>query len=124
MNTYTQVWNKYLPVIRILLKRSATEEQSLGLNRIDFEKGSRTRKPTCSFNIELVNGRLSTIIQSVPAKELVTAMMDDEVTKSLLRQNTYAISLNSDFQLKIKNNTPASEGIASEQAGEAGQGGN
>jgi hypothetical protein len=124
MNTYTQVWNKYLPVIRILLKRSATEEQSLGLNRIDFEKGSRTRKPTCSFNIELVNGRLSTIIQSVPAKELITAMLDDDVTKSLLRQNTYAISLNSDFQLKIKNNTPASEGIGSEQAGEAGQGGN
>ena len=124
MNTYTQVWNKYLPVIRILLKRSATEEQSLGLNRIDFEKGSRTRKPTCSFNIELVNGRLSTIIQSVPAKELITAMLDDDVTKSLLRQNTYAISLNSDFQLKIKNNTPASEGIGIEQAGEAGQGGN
>ena len=124
MNTYTQVWNKYLPVIRILLKRSATEEQSLGLNRIDFEKGSRTRKPACSFNIELVNGRLSTIIQSVPAKELITAMLDDDVTKSLLRQNTYAISLNSDFQLKIKNNTPASEGIGIEQAGEAGQGGN
>jgi hypothetical protein len=109
MNMYTQVWNKYLPVIRILLKRSASAEQNLGLNRIDFEKGNRTRKPACSFNIELVNGRFSSISQSVPAKELVAALMEDEVSKTLLRQNTYAISLNSDFLLKIKNNTPASE---------------
>lgn len=109
MNTYTQVWNKYLPVIRILLKRSASAEQNLGLNRIDFEKGSRGRKPACSFNIELIKGHFRTISQSVPAKELVAALMEDEVSKSLLRQNTYSISLNSDFQLKIKNNSAVSE---------------
>ena len=124
MNTYTQVWNKYLPVIRILLKRSVTAEQSLGLNRIDFEKGNRTRKPACSFNVELVNGRFSTISQSVPAKELIAALMEDEVSKTLLKQNTYAISLNADFQLKIKNNTPASEEIESENTGDAGEGEN
>ena len=105
MNIYTQVWNKYLPVIRILLKRSASAEQSMGLNRIDFEKGSRSRKPACSFNIELVEGRFKTVSQSAPAKELVAALMEDEVSKSLLRQNNYVISLNSDFQLKIRNNT-------------------
>ena len=102
MNIYTQVWNKYLPVIRILLKRSASAEQSMGLNRIDFEKGSRSRKPACSFNIELVEGRFKTVSQSAPAKE-------DEVSKTLLRQNNYVISLNSDFQLKIRNNTSASK---------------
>ena len=115
MNMYTQVWNKYLPVIRILLKRSASAEQQLGLNRTDFEKGNRTRKPACSFNIELVNGHFRSISQSVPAKELVAALMVDDVTKALLKQNTYAISLNSDFQLKIKNNTPAEEPASGER---------
>jgi hypothetical protein len=106
---YTQIWNKYLPVIRILLKRSATAEQKLGLNRTDFEKGNRTRKPACSFNIQLVKGRFGTISQSTPAKDLVAALLDDEVAKSLLRQNNYTISLNSDFQLSITNSTPPAE---------------
>ena len=110
---YTQIWNKYLPVIRILLKRSATAEQKLGLNRTDFEKGNRTRKPACSFNIQLVKGRFGTISQSAPAKDLVAALLEDEVTKSLLRQNNYTISLNSDFQLSITNSTPPAETEAS-----------
>jgi hypothetical protein len=49
---YSQTWNKYLPVIRILLKRSATAPQQTGLNKTDFETGgSRTRKLSCSFTI-------------------------------------------------------------------------
>ncbi len=103
---YTQVWNKYLPVIRILLKKSAAAEQKMGLNRTDFEKANRNRKPACSFNIELEKGRFVTVSQSMPAKELVTTLLEDEVTKNLLKQNHYTISLNSDFQLSIINTTP------------------
>lgn len=106
MSMYTQVWNKYLPVIRILLKRSASADQQLGLNRIDFEKGSRSRKPSCTFSIELVKGHFGAISRSEPARELVAVLLEDELTRSLLKQNDYAISLNSDFQLKIKNKTP------------------
>jgi hypothetical protein len=104
---YEHVWSKYLPVIKILLKKSAAGEQKMGLNRTDFEKGNRTRKPACSFNVELINGRFGTISQSAPAKDLVAALMGDNVTKDLLKQNHYTISLNSDFQLNITNNTPA-----------------
>lgn len=103
---YTHIWNKYLPVIRILLKKSVAAEQKMGLNRIDFEKGNKTRKPACSFNIELVKGRFTTISQSAPAKDLVTVLLEDEVSKALLRQNHYAITLNSDLQLSITNITP------------------
>jgi len=103
---YEHIWSKYLPVIRILLKKSAVAEQKMGLNRTDFEKGNRTRKPACSFNIELANGRFVTITQSAPAKDLVSTLMGDPVTKDLLKQNHYTISLNSDFQLSIANNTP------------------
>ena len=113
---YTQIWNKYLPVIRILLKKSATAEQRLGLNRIDFERGGRSRKPTCSFNIDLIKGHFGAVSQSVPARELVATLLDDDVTKSLLRKNHYHISLNADFQLKIINNTPPGETIGAKEA--------
>ena len=35
---YTQIWNKYLPIIRILLKRSTGSDQTLNLNATDFER--------------------------------------------------------------------------------------
>ncbi len=113
---YTHIWNKYLPVIRILLKKSAAEQQKMGMNRTDFEKGNRSRKPACSFNVELVNGRFSTITQSAPAKELVAVLLEDQVAKTLLRQNHYTISLNSDLQLSITNITPAEEVVEAANA--------
>jgi hypothetical protein len=107
---YTYTWKKYLPVIRLLLKKSATAEQSVSLNRTDFEKTTKLRKPACSFAVEIVKGRLSTFNnQSVPARDLLEILQEDEITKSLIRQHQYAISLNSDFMLSIKNITPVEE---------------
>ena len=91
---YTHTWNKYLPVIRILLKRSVNEEQKVGLNRIDFENGSRNRKFSCSFNVELEKGRLSKMSQSAPAKELIAVLLEDAVAKDL-----FAIDINSKFEI-------------------------
>jgi hypothetical protein len=104
---YTYTWKKYLPVIRLLLKRSAEAEQSLALNRIDFERTTKLRKPACSFSVELVKGRLNTFNnQSVPARDLVEILQEDEAVRTMLREQQYAISLNSDFLLSIKNITP------------------
>lgn len=112
---YTQIWNKYLPVIKILLKKSASEEQKLGLNRTDFEKGNRTRKPSCSFNVKITNGRFNTVSQSAAAKELVAVLLEDEVTKKLLRENQYQFILNADLQLRIINDTPLPDPSATEE---------
>jgi len=111
---YTHIWSKYLPVIKILLKKSVAGEQKMGLNRTDFEKGNKTRKPACSFNIELVNGRFGTVSQSAAAKDLVTTLLEDDVSKPLVRQNHYKISLNSDFQLTITNITPVAEAVTTD----------
>lgn len=107
---YTYTWKKYLPVIRLLLKRSASAEQTVALNRIDFETTTKLRKPACSFSVEIVKGRLNTYNnQSVPAKDLVEILQEDEGTRTLLHQHQYAISLNSDFLLSIKNITPVEQ---------------
>lgn len=103
---YTYTWKKYLPVIRLLLKRSADTEQTVTLNRTDFEKTTKLRKPACSFSVEIVRGRLNAINQSVPAKDLLGILQEDEAARLLLRQHHYAISFNSDFLLSIKNITP------------------
>ncbi|HET9430990.1 MAG TPA: hypothetical protein VFO70_07430 [Chitinophagaceae bacterium] len=103
---YTYTWKKYLPVIRLLMKKSVVSDQVVTLNRIDFEKGSRARKPACSFSVEIKNARLVGLNQPTPAKDLLDILVEDETAKALLRQYHYAISLASDFRLTIKNLTP------------------
>ena len=101
---YTQVWNKYFPIVKILLKRSAAGEQTLEMNRIDFERAGSGRKAGYKFTIELRKGRVSNLISGSPmAAELATMLTQDAVTKELSQKNDYDISLNTKFQLHIKN---------------------
>ena len=112
---YTYTWKKYLPVIKLWLKRSATAEQTVSLNRTDFETTTKLRKPACSFSVEIVRTRFNTINKSIPAKDLLGILQEDETTLQLLRRHHYAISLNSDFLLSIKDITPAPEAETEEK---------
>jgi hypothetical protein len=105
---YTHIWNKYLPIIRILLKKSAGGEQTLDLNRIDFERAGTGRKAGYKFTIELNNGRVANVISTSPlAMDLAAVLLEDSVVKELVRSNNYAVSLNTKFQVSLKNTTPA-----------------
>jgi hypothetical protein len=104
---YTYTWKKYLPAIRILLKRSSVVEQTMSLNRTDFEKTTKLRKPSCSFSIEIAKGRVAGVSTSVPGKELAGVLQEDEALKVILLQRRYEISMNNDFLLTIKDITPA-----------------
>lgn len=110
---YTQVWTKYLPIIRILLKRATNNDQTLDMNRIDFERAGSGRKAGYKFNIEFSRGRVDNVISASPlARDLATVLLQDEVVKDLFNKNDYHVSLNTKFQLHIKykpNPLPGSE---------------
>jgi hypothetical protein len=107
---YAQIWTKYLPIIRILLKRTKQEGQVLDLNRIDFERMGSGRKAGYKFTIEFTKGRVSNLISSSAlASDLATVMLEDKATKEFLDGGEYTVSLNTKFQLLIKNVAPATE---------------
>ena len=100
---YTKVWAKYLPVIRIVLKRSLTSEQILSLNAPDFERAGMTRKSGYKFLIKFKEGKMGNVIIDLPlASSLASALLHDEAIKDLLKQNEFHISLNPKFELTIK----------------------
>lgn len=104
---YTHIWLKYLPIIKILMKRSANAEQTLDLNRIDFERAGTGRKAGYKFTIEFTNGRVGNVISSSQlAVDLAAVLQQDEVIKGLLSANNYKVSFNTRFQLHIINLTP------------------
>jgi hypothetical protein len=107
---FIQTWNKYLPVIRILLKRSVNADQTLDMNQSDFQRASGGKKVKYTFSILLIKGRLRATEAPPPlAKDLVTVLQQDDVAFSFLRKNELEFAMNNSFQLVIKNKTPATE---------------
>ena len=101
---YTHIWLKYLPIIKILMKKAAATDQTLALNRIDFERAGSGRKAGYKFTIEFRKGRVSNLISSSPlASNLATVLLQDGVIKDLIQKTDYDVSLNTRFQLHIKN---------------------
>lgn len=117
---YTQIWNKYLPIIRILLKRSRTDDQLLTMNRTDFERAGVARKAGYKFEIHFINGRVDNLLgTSQLAKDLAAVLLEDEVIKDLFTQNNFLVGMNTKFQLAIKlleKTTSDSEAVNSEEA--------
>ena len=118
---YTNVWNKYLPVIRILIKKSLTSDQLLDLNISDFERAGLGRKSGYKFNVAFNKGKIDNVIIASPlASNLASLLLNDPVIKELFLQHQYTISMNTKFQLGIKC-TPGvtEESVNQEQPAEA-----
>jgi len=113
---YTHIWLKYLPIIKILMKKAAATDQTLALNRIDFEKAGSGRKAGYKFTIEFNNGRVANVISTSPlAVDLAAVMIQDNAVKTLFATASYEVSLNTKFQLSIKNTNPKVEQTPSEE---------
>ena len=105
---YTQTWNKYLPVIRILLKRAITEDQTLQLNSSDFQKAAIVRKTGHKFTMAFSNGKTDNIGLPEIAKNLSSVLLFDPTARELLKQNGYTISFDSKYQLILRKNVALS----------------
>ena len=101
---YNHIWKKYLPIIKILLKKSIDEEQVLDLNKIDFERAGTARKAGYKFKIDFIGPKVGNVISgSQLAMHLASVMLEDEAIKETLKDHQFEVSLNTKFQLIIKN---------------------
>jgi hypothetical protein len=100
---YNHIWKKYLPIVKILMKKAITEDQVLDLNRVDFERAGTGRKAGYKFSIELTDGKVGNVISgSELALHLAQVIMEDDAAKQIMADNNFEISLNTKFQLSIK----------------------
>ncbi len=120
---FSQAWLIYLPIIKILMKRSPNGKQKLDMNQTDFQRAAGGRKAKFSFSITLLKGRIQNINNQPPvARDLVAILQQDEITNLLIRSQAYEFSMNSSFQLMIVNTTspadPDTEASAMENSSE------
>lgn len=100
---YRNVWSRYLPIIRIVMKRSLTAEQILNLNAPDFERAGMKRKSGYKFSFLLKRGKLQNVIVELPlASSLVAVLLEDKVVSEFVQTNDLYIALNPKYQLTIR----------------------
>jgi len=109
---FLQTWKKYLPVIILLMKRSGKgEQQVLDMNYTDFQRATGGKKTKLTFSsLQLDNGRTNYDANNTQlAKDLILVLQENEQTGSMLRHKQFEFSVNSSFQLTIKNNSVIEE---------------
>ena len=100
---YLATWKKYLPVIRLHLKRSIAGEQQFKLNITDFESAGHRGKSSYTFNLMMENGKVTNNISgSAVARDLYDALKSDDTIKAMLQDKSVKISVGKSFILNIK----------------------
>jgi len=108
-NMFFQTWVKYIPIIRILLKRSAKGEQKLEMNSSDFLRAAGGRKVKFNFCFSLHNGKLQNLESAPPlGRDLIDALLDDDTSSRFVKSNHLEFCMNKNFELLIRNETPPS----------------
>jgi len=99
---YNDLWKKYLPVIRIFLKKSTEESQTLKLFKHEFEVVGDREKAGYQFNLELNKGVVANNISgSAVARDLRDVLHEDQSARNLLKEGHYKINLDTAFVLHI-----------------------
>jgi len=100
---FAAVWNKYMPAIRILLKKAAVTEQVLTMNRSDFERAAGIKKSGYRFVISFTKDKPTNLFSGNDiVQSFIRALLDDEATQARLSENDYTFSFSSKYHLQIK----------------------
>lgn len=108
---YLQAWRKYLPVIVILIKRSAETPQTLSMDANDFIKSSGGKKLKLGFTgLRLQKARISANpAQSEIAKDLAALLQESPAIRNILLTRDVRFAMSNDCTLSIEEVLVAAE---------------
>lgn len=92
---YTQLWKKYLPVIRLLLKKTTDGDQKLQLYKHEFEATGARNKLGYIFALEMVNGKpVNKSNKTAVSHDLCTLLSENEAIATWMKEQHIKISVN------------------------------
>src|ERR1700743_3337728 len=91
---YLALWTKYLPAIRILLKKAVNEEQRITLSKMELQSVDNRKNVNYSFDLEILNGKIENSM-AVPAigKDLFAVLKDDQLMRSFMPDKKIMIQM-------------------------------
>jgi hypothetical protein len=85
---------KYLPAIRILLKKAVNEAQKISFNKIELQSIDNRKNANFSFNMEILNGKIENSMGVPPmGKDLFAVLNSDMLTKNFMLDKKIMIQM-------------------------------
>lgn len=109
---YWALWTKYLPAIRILLKKAIAEEQQMAVGKLELQSVDTRKNVNFSFIMEIHHGKIENSLKvHALGKDLFSVLNGDPVARAFLRDKNVVFELTKATMLKILV-APESEAIA------------
>jgi len=91
---FLMLWNKYLPAIRILLKKSVTEDQQIMLSKMELQSVDTRKNVNFSFSVEISKGKMENSIGVSPiGKDLFAVLAGDPVVRLFMSDKTISLQM-------------------------------
>lgn len=99
---YILLWQKYAPVIHVLLKNTDVKNQTLQLYRHEFEHVGQKQKTSVNFSFDLIKGRATNIAGTLGiARDLCHVLDNKAETKLLLKERKIKVSVGKTYELQL-----------------------
>ena len=103
--SYLALWTKYLPAIRILLKKSVVEEQQMAVGKLELQSIDTRKNPNFSFNMAISHGKVENSLgMPVMGQDLFSVLSGDAVTRAFLKDKKVSIEMSKSTMLSIRCN--------------------
>ena len=100
---YVQLWKKYLPVIRLLLKKTDAGPQTLQLYKHEFESTGARNKTGYIFTLELVNGKpINKSNKTAVSNDMWLALTENPTIADWLKDQSIKVSVNRACELTLQ----------------------
>lgn len=99
------LWTKYLPAMRILLKKAMNEEQQIAFSKIELQSIDNRKNVNFSFNLEISNGKVESGIGVSPmGKDLFNVLNGDLLVRKFMLDKKIMIQMTRSSLLTFKCN--------------------
>ena len=100
---FLTLWMKYLPAIRILLKKSVNEDQQISLGKMELATLDNRKNANFSFNLAITKGKVeNTIGVAAIGKDLFNVLSNDSIIKSFMDDKNIMIQMTRASLLTLK----------------------
>jgi hypothetical protein len=105
-SAFAGIWSRYLPAIRILVKKAVISDQVIDIDRSDLELVAGIKKSGYRFSIDFIKDKPNLLFSNDDlSKAFIAVVSSDEVIRKYFLDNNYTFSFNTRYQLLIQNNT-------------------
>lgn len=102
---FLALWTKYLPAIRIMLKKALNEEQQITLSKMELQSVDNRKNVNFSFDLEISNGKVENSMGVPPmGKDLFSVLNGDPLVRNFMHDKKISIQMSRASLLTFKCN--------------------